>query len=124
MWITNGFTLAHWNDPESRYYEQANIVLNYVIKNAVEACVVVNRLPFRKYALETINLLVNKNCKVTIKCVFSDIASVETYISLTKKYGDNQKVRFIVALRDEENSFIINYAFNRFSELYNLMPDE
>ncbi len=98
-YTTNGIILSYWNKPKSQYFELANKILDYTSKFCGGVAVSVGNTRIRDYAFEAISGLLEKgNCYVNIHHIIYDRNSVDDFVNIWTKYGDDIKYHVLLPL--------------------------
>lgn len=98
-YTTNGVILAHWNKPNSKYYNLANTILTYTNAYVGGVAVSVGNPLLKGCAFGAINGLIEKgNCHINIHHIISDKKSVDDFVSICNNYGDEIKYHVLLPL--------------------------
>lgn len=98
-YTTNGVILSFWDNPNSKYYDKANEILDYTRKFCGGVAVSFGNKSLREFARKAINALIEKgDCHINIHHIISDIESVDEFVKVWKEYGDNIKYHVLLPL--------------------------
>lgn len=98
-YTTNGVILSFWNNPNSKYYDKANEILDYTRRFCGGVAISFGNKSLREFARKAINALIEKgDCHINIHHIISDIESVDEFIKAWKEYGDNIKYHVLLPL--------------------------
>lgn len=98
-YTTNGVILSCWDNPNSKYFDLANRILNATSKWVGGVAVSVSNKLVQDKAFNAIEgLIIKGNCHINIHHIISDKESVDDFVNIWKEYGDEIKYHVLLPL--------------------------
>lgn len=89
-YTSNGIILSYYDKPDSKYFELANKILYYTKLYVGGVAISFGNKSLRKYAENAVTGLIEKgDCKINLHHIISDKESVDEFIEIQERYGND-----------------------------------